>query len=211
MSRPKAAIFDLGKVLVDFDYSIAGRRIAARGGTQPEAVRRFIDHSPLLFRFETGRINREEFFAEVRAATGFAGTLEEFSGYFADIFTPIEPMVEFQQRLRGGGVPTFIFSNTNELAIGHIRRNFPFFAHFDGYILSYEHGAMKPDPALYEVVESVSGCRAAELFYIDDRPENIATARDRGWQGVVHQDPARTMQAWESAVSLESHSGPQKR
>jgi len=30
MITPKAVVFDLGKVLVDFDYGIAARRIAAR-------------------------------------------------------------------------------------------------------------------------------------------------------------------------------------
>ena len=56
MPGPKAAVFDLGKVLVDFDYSIAGRRIAARGKMSAAEVQKFIDHSPLLFRFETGQI-----------------------------------------------------------------------------------------------------------------------------------------------------------
>ena len=195
----RAVVFDLGKVLLDFDYGIAGRRIAARGGTDPETVRRFIDHSPALFRFETGRIDRRQFFEEVRAATGFAGGIDEFSAFFADIFTPIEPMVRFHDRLRHAGLSTFIFSNTNELAIGHIRREFPFFSRFNGYILSYEHGAMKPDPALYEVVETRTGLRGSGLFYIDDRPENVATARERGWLAVVHTDPAETERAWEEA------------
>lgn len=195
----RAVVFDLGKVLVDFDYGIAGRRIAARGGTDPEAVRSFIDHSPVLFRFETGRITRQEFFEEVRGATGFAGTIEEFSAYFSDIFTPIEPMVQFHEQLRRAGIPTYVFSNTNELAIGHIRRSFPFFSGFDGYILSYEHGAMKPDPALYDVVEARTGCLGSELFYIDDRPENVATGRERGWRAVVHVDPGETKRAYEEA------------
>ena len=202
MPKPKAVVFDLGKVLVDFDYSIAGRRIAARGATSANQVRDFIDHSPLLVRFETGRITREQFFTEVRAATGFRGTFDEFSEFFADIFTPIEPMVKFHAELRAGGLPTYIFSNTNELAIGHIRRNFHFFSRFDGYILSYEHGAMKPDPELYEVVESKTGCRRQELFYIDDRPENIATAAARGWQAVLHKTPDQTRNALASTVSM---------
>ena len=176
VSRPKAIIFDLGKVLVDFDYAIAGRSIAGHGRLSADQVREFIDHSPLLFRFETGQINKDEFFAEIQATTGFTGSIEEFSGFFSDIFTPIEPMVTLHAELRARGVPTYIFSNTNELAVGHIRRNFPFFSRFDGYILSYEHGAMKPDPRLYEVVEANTGCRNRELFYIDDRPENIETA-----------------------------------
>ena len=71
MSVPNVVVFDLGKVLVDFDYRIAGRRIAARSKLGPEEVQRFIDHSPVLFRYETGLMARSQFFEEVRAATGF--------------------------------------------------------------------------------------------------------------------------------------------
>src|SRR6266536_741380 len=139
MPKPEAVIFDLGKVLLDFDYGIAGRRIAAHGATSADQVRDLIDHSPLLVRFETGQINREQFFAEVRATTGFRGTLDEFSEFFAAIFTPIEPMVHLHAELRARGLPTYIFSNTNELAVSHIRGNFPFFGRFNGYVLSCEH------------------------------------------------------------------------
>jgi len=187
MTRPNAVVFDLGKVLVDFDYGIASRRIAARGKMSAAEVRKFIDHSPLLFRFETGQIGKEQFFAEVRAATGYHGSMEEFCRFFADIFTPIEPMVKLHGELRRRGVPTYIFSNTNELAVGHIRQSFSFFSDFNGYILSYEHGAMKPDARLYEVVEQKTQLRGAEIFYLDDRPENVATGTARGWRAVVHQ------------------------
>ena len=78
-----------------------------------------------------------------------------FARVFADIFSEIKPMIAMQAALRAHGVPTYIFSNTNGIAVTHIRRNFPFFANFDGYIYSYEHGAMKPDARIYEVVERV--------------------------------------------------------
>jgi len=199
MTQPKAVIFDLGKVLVDFDYRIAARRIAARGTMPAAEVQTWIDHSPLLFRFETGRITKEQFFAGVQAATGFRGTIEEFSQLFADIFTPIEPMVKLQADLRERGVPTYIFSNTNELAVRHIRQHFPFFSRFDGYILSCEHGAMKPEPHLYAVVEEETGCRGNELFYTDDRPENIQAAAERGWQAILHETPDKKRKAMQAA------------
>src|SRR5205823_13774720 len=106
-----------------------------------------LDQSPLLCQFETAQIIRGRFFAEVQATTGFGGAIDEFSEFFADIFTPIEPMVALHSELRERGVPTYIFSNTNELAVAHIRRNYNFFGAFAGYILSYQHGAMKPDPS----------------------------------------------------------------
>jgi 2-haloacid dehalogenase len=189
MSRPDIVVFDLGKVLVDFDYSIAGRRIAARGTKSAAEVQNFVDHSPLLFRYETGLIDRQQFFDEVRTATGFQGGIDEFAQFFADIFSPIDEMIELHARLRLARVPTFIFSNTNDLAIEHIRRNFPFFANFDAYVLSYEHGVMKPDAKLYEVVERVTAKRGAQILYLDDRIENAEAGRARGWQVIHHASP----------------------
>ena len=142
MTSPQVVVFDLGKVLVDFDYGIVARKIAARGKLAANEVQKFIDQSPLLFRFETGLITNEEFFTEVRSATGFRGEFGEFAKVFADIFEPITPMIEIHARLRRKNIPTFIFSNTNELAVRHIRSRFPFFSQFSGYILSYKHGAM---------------------------------------------------------------------
>src|SRR5436190_6092059 len=191
----KSVVFDLGKVLVDFDYSIAARKIAANGKMPADKINYFISQSPLLFRYETGLINTEQFYAEVCAGTGYCGKPDAFGLCFADIFVPIPAMVNLQAALRRSGLPTFIFSNTNDLAVGHIRRNFPFFSNFDGYILSYEHGAMKPDAKLYEVVERETGRRGAEIVYIDDRPENITTGLARGWRAVLHENPEQTRRA----------------
>jgi HAD superfamily hydrolase (TIGR01509 family) len=194
---PQVVVFDLGKVLVDFDYSIAGRRIAAQSNLSPVEVQNLIDHSPLLYRFETGLMSKRDFFEAVRAATGFRGGIEEFTSFFADIFFPMPAMIELHTQLRSRGLPTFIFSNTNELAVGHIRRNFPFFADFTDYILSYEHGAMKPDGRLYEVVESKTGRSGADILYLDDRAENIEAGAKRGWQVILQETPERTRAALE--------------
>jgi len=195
MMVPKAVVFDLGKVLVDFDYGIVARRIAARGKMTLGEIAQYINQSPLFAQYESGRVTTEQFYDEIRGVTGFRGDLAEFSAYFADIFVPIEPMVQLQAALRRTGLAAYVFSNTNELAAGHIRRTFPFYANFDGYILSYEHGAMKPDAKLYEVVERESGRRNAELLYLDDRPENIAAGAARGWQVILHETPEKSRAA----------------
>ena len=187
--RPKVVVFDLGKVLVDFDYGIAARNLAASAKVPPEQVGRLIDQSPLLFQFETGRMDNAGFFREVCAATGFCGTQAQFDALFADIFSPIDAMIDLHTQLRSAGVPTYIFSNTNGIAIRHIRQRFPFFENFTGYILSYEHGAMKPDAQLYAVVEKVTGAKGAEILYLDDRVENVAAGESRGWQTILHTSP----------------------
>jgi len=195
VQRPSVVVFDLGKVLVDFDYSIAARKIASRGKMLAEKIHEFIALSPLLFKYETGLITREQFFSAVCQATGYRGDIEEFGGFFADIFTPITPMVALQESLRKGQIPTYIFSNTNDLAITHIRQNFPFFSNFDGYILSYEVGSMKPDTKVYEALEKMAGKRGPDILYLDDRLENVEAGAARGWQVILQETPEKTLAA----------------
>ncbi len=195
MRPPKAVVFDLGKVLLDFDYAIAARNLAPRISVQLPEVQQLINQSPLLHQYETGLLSTDEFFDRVRKLAGFRGDLAEFAGLFADIFSEIPAMVATHARLRHAGVPTYLFSNTNDLTIRHIRRHFPFFSQFDGHVLSYEHRAMKPDPRLYEVLEGVARLRGPDLFYLDDRPENVAAGLARGWQALVHETPEASTRA----------------
>src|SRR5215470_5371258 len=103
--KPSVVVFDLGKVLVDFDYTIAARKIASKGKMMAEKIYEFIALSFLLFKYETGLITRQEFFNAVCEATGYRGDIEEFGEFFADIFFFIEPMVELQSALCKGGIP----------------------------------------------------------------------------------------------------------
>ncbi len=91
MSVPSAVVFDLGKVLLDFDYGIAAAKIARRAKVPAAQVFHTLVHSPLLGRFETGLMSNEQFAGEVCAACGFSGTLDEFYEAFAEIFTEIKP------------------------------------------------------------------------------------------------------------------------
>ena len=182
----QAVVFDLGKVLVDFDYGIAAHTLARQSTQSAEAIRTIIDQSPLLFRYEGGGMTTEEFFGEVQKQIGFSGSLAEFAAAFGDIFTEMPAMTRLTAEVRARGVPTFILSNTNEIAIGHIRRNFPFFAGFTDYIFSYECDALKPHARIYKVTEERTRCRGGEILFLDDKPENVAAAAERGWQTICH-------------------------
>jgi FMN phosphatase YigB (HAD superfamily) len=73
MEKPatqSAIIFDLGKVLVDFDYSVAAHKIAARSTKQVLDLQHFLGSSPILVRYESGLLTRQQFFGEIRASHG---------------------------------------------------------------------------------------------------------------------------------------------
>lgn len=188
--KPAIVVFDLGKVLLDFDYARAATRLAAQSNTSLNRIQSFLDQSPLLFRYETGLLNRQEFHAAVCAGTGYRGSLGEFAVCFGDIFTEICEMTRVQAELQAAGIPTYIFSNTNDLAVEHVRATYPFFAKFDGYIFSYEVGSMKPAGTIYAALERLTGKRGAEIVYLDDRAENVRAGIERGWRTILHSDPA---------------------
>jgi glucose-1-phosphatase len=195
MSAPLAVVFDLGKVLVDFDYGIAAAKLAGRSQLTAPQVLRALSQSPLLHRFETGLMSNEQFAVEVCATCGFSGSRDDFYDAFADIFTEIPAMTALAAALQARRIPTCIFSNTNDLAIGHIRRRFGFFAHFDHYILSYEQGVMKPDAAIYAAVERALGLGGEAIIYLDDRAENVEGGLALGWRVVLHETPEKSIPA----------------
>jgi FMN phosphatase YigB (HAD superfamily) len=190
---PRVVAFDLGKVLLDFDYQAAAARLADHADASPAAIYDCLMHSGLLHRFEYGRSTAAEFFAAFCAATGYRGGFDAFVPNLGRIFTPIEPMIRLQQELRAAGLRTWIFSNTNEVAVKFIREDYPFFAGFDGYLYSFIVHAMKPEPAIYDAFETTTGATGAEILYLDDRPENVAAGAARGWQAIVHEDPAKSI------------------
>jgi glucose-1-phosphatase len=193
MSVPSAVVFDLGKVLLDFDFGIAAARIARRSKITAPQVLETLNQSPLLHRYESGLMSDEAFAVEVCSTCAFSGTLDEFYEAFSDIFTEIRPMTALHGALRANRIPTCVFSNTNGLAIDHIRRRFPFFAHFDHYVLSYEQGVMKPEAAIYAAVERALGLAGEAIVYVDDRAENVEGGLARGWRALLHETPEKTI------------------
>jgi len=197
---PEVVVFDLGKVLLDFDYGRVAQRLAPASNKSPSEFQSALDQSPLLHRYESGRMDTPDFFQAIREVTGFKGGFELFQEAFADIFTPVETMIGLHASIRSRGIPTFIFSNTNEIAVRHIRTRYPFFNGFDGYVFSYEAGALKPDPSIYDAVESLTQRNGPAILYIDDRLENIQTARTRHWQTIHHQQPDDTRRIVNAAL-----------
>ena len=184
--------FDIGKVLLDFDYGIFVNRMAPRTNMDESALNTYLNQSPLLAKYESGQISSSEFTKIVQQETGFEGLESEFSEFFEEIFTPISDVIEMHRVIAEGGMSTYTFSNTNEMAVRHMSRAYDFWPRFDGHVLSYEVEALKPETKMYEFFERVAGCHGGEIVYVDDRPENIEAGRARGWKVIQQYTPEET-------------------
>ena len=192
----RVVAFDIGRVLLDFDYGIFVRRMAPRTRLDVSALDALLNQSPLLAAYESGQIDCAKFFRKIQADTGFNGTQEEFSALFEEIFTPIDAMMELHAQVVACGIPAWTFSNTNAMAVRHISRAYEFWARCAGHILSHEVGALKPDAAIYTTLESTTEATGYDIAYIDDLQDNVDAALKRGWSAVRYENPGQARVAF---------------
>ena len=89
----------------------------------------------------------------------------------------------------------YLLSNVGELHWERLRSAYRIHEVGHDAIASYLTGFMKPDPAIYLEAERRFGLDPARTVFIDDRAENVAAARARGWHAVRHSDPEATFGA----------------
>ncbi len=188
----KAIIFDLGKVLIHFDFRRGYRLLEGLCPYPAAEIPRRIAPTNLVPRFETGLIEPRDFVTELSQLLDLRVDYQKFCEIWSSIFT--EPLLP-ESLLEGlaARYRLLLLSNTNALHFEMIRGHYPMLRHFHDLILSCEVKAMKPQPEIYRVAIERAGCREEECFYTDDIPEYVEAARQIGIDAVVFR----------SAVDLE--------
>jgi len=181
---PDAYLFDIGNVIITFDFSIAARKIASHATVSPEEVLALV--SPLTIDLELGKITPAAFIEAASGRIGYSGDPDYFHSSFADIFEMNLPMVAFIELLKTEGRPIYLLSNTNGIHVPFFEATYPVFGLFDGRIYSHEVGLMKPDPAIYEVVKSTLPLDPARTIYIDDNPANCEAGAAAGFLSIPY-------------------------
>jgi len=180
--------FDLGKVLVDFDFDIAVREVLKKSPLSPEQLNQEMYRTyGLIDEYECGRIGSEAFFQGLKEEYRYTGEATELRDIWCGVFTPLDNHILMARSL-AEFYPLAIISNTSEAHISHLESTYDFFPVFRKRIYSYQVGIMKPDYAIYaHALEEMQADKYESLF-IDDREENIQAAASRGWQ-TIHLRP----------------------
>jgi len=193
MSGIDAVIFDLGNVLLFFDWEIAANRLCARTGKSRQELDHYIMATPFVDQLVRGELTKQRFFEIVSGDLGFAGTYEEFAVLWSDIFAPNEPMISLARELKGK-VQRIVLSNTNEIHMDFVLERHPFLRELEGLVLSHEVGLMKPDRRIYELALRRFKLTAARTVFVDDILANVEGARAAGLHGIHYQNPGQVRQ-----------------
>jgi putative hydrolase of the HAD superfamily len=183
-----AVCFDLGKVLLHFDWDIMLNRLAEKSPYKPEDMSRRMKEDASIMSYEVGGISSDDFFKHLKKLLKYKGTEAELRVCFSDIFTPMADHIALASML-SRHYPLAIISNTNEAHIHHAEATYSFFPIFQARIYSHEVGTMKPRPEIYRAaLEALGGIDPLETLFIDDLEANILGAVQLGWQ-TIHLRP----------------------
>jgi len=202
VSSLRCLLLDMGKVLIDFTYLPLGMKLFSLTGLSDQALHHAIVSDGLVVRFERGDISIEAFHSEICRRFGRQIPFDDFSSAWNSIFLDTPILQEELIASLAGRVDLWVVSNTNRLHFEHILKRYSFLHHFRGYIVSYELGAMKPDPRIYEAALRRAGVRASEALFVDDLLTNVEAARDLGIDGFQFVNPEHFAQEMRSRALL---------
>jgi FMN phosphatase YigB (HAD superfamily) len=183
-----AVCFDLGKVLIDFDWTQMLARVAQKSPLTPAEISQRISGDNEILGYERGAITTAKFFTHLKKRLDYTGSAKELREAFSDIFTPLTENIALAALL-APHYPLAIISNTNDAHITHAESAYSFFTLFQARIYSHQVGTMKPRREIYDRArEAVGHPDPVEILFIDDLEPNILGAVALGWQ-TIHLRP----------------------
>jgi glucose-1-phosphatase len=183
-----AVCFDLGKVLLNFDWPQVLKNIAEKSTLSPEEIGTRMSHDGEILGFERGAITTAKFFTHLKKSLEYKGTTKELRTAFTEIFTPLTENIALAALL-APHYPLAIISNTNDAHITYAEGAYSFFSLFPARLYSHEIGIMKPQPEIYNEARAALGSPdPTEILFIDDLEPNVLGAVALGWQ-TIHLRP----------------------
>jgi len=187
-------VLDIGWVLVRLNYRPLLGFLAAHGAAVSDRAGvleriRLEDH-------ETGQLPGHGLLERLAALTDPRAqvSLDALRARWLDMFELEPAMVGLAHRL-SERYRVFLLSNIGDLHWVHLSREYRLHAIGHGVLPSYLAGVMKPDPGIYAEAERRFALEPSATVFVDDRADNIAVARARGWRGIVHGGYAATVAA----------------
>jgi HAD superfamily hydrolase (TIGR01509 family) len=192
----RTLLFDLGGVIIDFNFERAFRYWAARASCDPaELGRRFSLDEPYE-QHERGELPASGYFAALRRSLNVSLSNDDLITGWNDVYLGVLPGILATLSVASQDFPLYAFTNSNPT---HQRVWSVRFAKelsiFDKIFVSSELGLRKPDPEAFSEVAGQTGYDPSEFLFFDDTPENVEGARTAGMHAVLVQSNSDVREA----------------
>lgn len=185
MKKCKAIIFDLGAVILNINYQNTIDEFTKLGVNNAATFYSKKVQTNLFNQIETGMISSNEFLKALQKKTKNANINQVEKAWNAMLLDLPEERIQLIEKLKNN-YSIYLLSNTNAIHIDAIKKQLgkrkwlAFCKLFDKMYLSHELGLRKPDVKIFEYILNEQKLKAEEVFFIDDSPQHIASAKKIG-------------------------------
>lgn len=188
MDGIKNILFDMGGVLIDLDRLQAVKAFESLGFKDINDYLGDYGQKGAFLELEDGKISEAEFYEKIRRHIPHASD-EEIANAFMQFLQGL-PLYKLAmlRKLKEKGYRMMLLSNTNPLMFSRIcdtyfkQEGLTVNDYFDDLFLSYEMGAIKPDPEIFRKVLADANIKADETLFIDDSQANLDAAQIFGFE-----------------------------
>lgn len=181
-------VFDIGNVLTDFAWKDFLMK-KVNDEALVERIAKATVYSDDWVEYDKGNLSNDKILQR------FAENDPEISDVIKEAFQNIDGIITKREKtipwiksLQAAGYKVLYLSNFSKQALVGCPEGMAFLEETDGGILSYREHVVKPDPAIYHLLENRYGLTPSKTVFIDDTPVNIDAAISLGWKGIVYKD-----------------------
>lgn len=184
-------IFDLGKVLVEFQ-PVEGMRKLGFTEEQVQVITEKI-FSGLWEECDRIPYSDEEIRALFKSRVPGMENLIDKMWDNVTVFTYVYSYSrQWLQSLKDKGLKVYILSNYGKQAFEVNSKKYDFLELADGMVISYQVEIVKPDPRIYEILLDKYGIDRTKAVFIDDRQLNVDGAKAVGLNAILFEDYEKT-------------------
>ncbi len=201
---PTNIVFDFGAVLFTWRPDLLVRACFPAEAATPASARQLanaIFHHQDWQAFDRGTAELPSVIDRTARRLGLPRqAVHGLMASIAEHLAPIPETVDLLARLvrrreRQSDIRLYFLSNMPEPYARVLEQRHHFLAWFDGGVFSGDVKLIKPQPAIYQLLQTRYALDPGTTVFIDDLMTNIEAAREHGWRG-IH---------FESAAQLEPH------
>lgn len=201
---PTNIVFDFGAVLFTWRPQLLVQQVFPLQAATAAAARELaaaIFHHQDWQEFDRGTMQLAAVVASTAQRLGLPhAAVHTLMSGIAEHLAPIPQTVALLERLQQrrtevGDVRLYFLSNMPEPYARVLEQRHAFLGWFDGGLFSGDVRLVKPQPEIFQTLQTRYGLEPGQTIFIDDLPANVQAARAHGWHG-IH---------FESAEQLEPH------
>jgi HAD superfamily hydrolase (TIGR01509 family) len=193
MALFRAAIFDIGRVLVRLDVEKATEGLLEGLSMGPEELWNVIQKDPRWRDWQEGRMSPNDWHLHLSRRLGSRLRFEEFCRVWNRTLDPQPLQADDLFEALARNKKLALVSNTDPIHVAHLEAHYGFFRFFPARARIYSCAvrASKPSPVIFQAALEAVGARASEAVFVDDILEYVEAARSLGLQGIHYRNPAQ--------------------